>query len=314
MRPLSHRTLTHAASLALLMLLASPSIASSGDRDPTYIQCTSTCLTESCTTPTPLPLSLRLTLWTCPQNCAYTCMHAVTTTLLTTTGRIHQFHGKWPFTRVLGIQEPASVIFSLLNLYFHQKGFKRLRRHIPRSHPTRVLSLLHSGSACIGWFWSAVFHTRDVAVTEKLDYFSAVGSITIGTVLAWHRIFGLHGRPRYNSHLVVAGFAAFYVCHVTYLSLWPFDYAYNMAAGVVVGALGNVGWLVWGVAVWRRRPYAGKIVGMVVGLLAAMALELLDFAPLWGVLDAHSLWHAATVPLVGVYYGFLVEDARWEPA
>jgi hypothetical protein len=31
-------------------------------------------------------------------------------------GRVPQFHGKWPFLRLLGLQEPASVLASLLNL------------------------------------------------------------------------------------------------------------------------------------------------------------------------------------------------------
>merc|ERR1712243_485383 len=31
-------------------------------------------------------------------------------------GQVPQFHGKWPFIRVLGIQEPASTLFSILNL------------------------------------------------------------------------------------------------------------------------------------------------------------------------------------------------------
>ncbi|KAJ7566674.1 hypothetical protein O6H91_02G114000 [Diphasiastrum complanatum] len=32
------------------------------------------------------------------------------------------YHGKWPFDRILGLQEPASVVFSLLNLLEHILG------------------------------------------------------------------------------------------------------------------------------------------------------------------------------------------------
>lgn len=34
----------------------------------------------------------------------------------------------------------------------------------------------------------------------------------------------------------------------------------------------------------------------VVGMHACMLLEVLDFPPLLGLLDAHALWHAATPP------------------
>ena len=39
-----------------------------------------------------------------------------------------------------------------------------------------------------------------------------------------------------------------------------------------------------------------------------MLLEVLDFPPLLGVLDAHALWHAATAPLAYLFYGFIQGD------
>lgn len=44
---------------------------------------------------------------------------------------------------------------------------------------------------------------------------------------------------------------------------------------------------------------------------AAVSLEILDFAPIWGLVDAHALWHAATVPLTGVWYAFIVADVAY---
>ena len=44
-------------------------------------------------------------------------------------------------------------------------------------------------------------------------------------------------------------------------------------------------------------------------LFAAAALEILDFPPLGGLLDAHALWHAAAVPLGYLWYSFLADDA-----
>lgn len=42
----------------------------------------------------------------------------------------------------------------------------------------------------------------------------------------------------------------------------------------------------------------------------AMSLELLDFPPWKGMVDAHSLWHLGTVlPTVG-WYAFLIKDAE----
>lgn len=43
--------------------------------------------------------------------------------------------------------------------------------------------------------------------------------------------------------------------------------------------------------------------------MTAMGFELLDFPPIGRILDAHALWHAATVPVTEFWYGFLIEDA-----
>jgi hypothetical protein len=40
-----------------------------------------------------------------------------------------------------------------------------------------------------------------------------------------------------------------------------------------------------------------------------MSFELLDFAPLFRLLDAHALWHLATIPLAAGWWRFLTSDA-----
>jgi hypothetical protein len=42
---------------------------------------------------------------------------------------------------------------------------------------------------------------------------------------------------------------------------------------------------------------------------AAMSLELFDFPPYYRVIDAHSLWHLATIFIARGWYGFLIRDA-----
>ena len=56
---------------------------------------------------------------------------------------------------------------------------------------------------------------------------------------------------------------------------------------------------------WTLAP-----AGIVVWMIVSMSLELLDFPPVWDAIDAHSLWHAATILPTGWWYKFLVKDAR----
>jgi hypothetical protein len=52
-------------------------------------------------------------------------------------------------------------------------------------------------------------------------------------------------------------------------------------------------WLVW--TIWTRHPARNKLFLFMGCLHVAMLMEIQDFPPRWGLLDAHSLWHAATV-------------------
>lgn len=68
------------------------------------------------------------------------------------------------------------------------------------------------------------------------------------------------------------------------------------------GIVNLLWWLCW---CWQNRrtlPYWWKC-GVVVVLLHGLALlELLDFPPLFWVLDAHAVWHLSTVPVHFLFY------------
>ena len=114
-----------------------------------------------------------------------------------------------------------------------------------------------------------------------------------------------------------------FIAHVSYLTLLPrFDYAYNMAFNLAIGLSHNLLWLAYSLpsslSFIRRYPgraknyrpsHAAKPASFALLTTAATALELFDFPP-WGrIIDAHSLWHLATVPIAVFWYDFLVDDA-----
>jgi hypothetical protein len=151
--------------------------ASSGDRSDAFGRCLDKCVTQSCSTATattddgrmttthpvhaqPLPLALRLTRWSCADNCKYTCMHMLTDFALESGVRMEQYYGKWPFWRYAGMQEPASVVFSIVNLLMHVLGLDWLRRGVHPAHPMKPFYLTWAYLSINAWVWSAVFHTR----------------------------------------------------------------------------------------------------------------------------------------------------------
>ena len=242
-------------------------------------------------------------LWTCPSECDQTCQWIVTQQRLHQTDPplaepFVQFHGKWLFHRFLGMQEPCSVLFSLLNYVAHSRGIKQIKASIPASYPLRSYYLGFGYFGLVSWVFSVIFHARDFNLTEKMDYFAAGASVLYGLYYTPVRVFRLD-RPGRANLLNVWTFACFmaFVAHVSYLTFWKWDYTYNMTANVVAGIAQNLLWSCFSVARYRRMHKAwaawpGLIVAWIV---LAMSFELLDFPPVLGLIDAHSLWHLGTV-------------------
>jgi hypothetical protein len=63
-------------------------------------------------------------------------MHQITDLYQKEGEPIRQYYGKWPFYRFLALQEPASVLFSILNLIAHYYGLLSLR-NLSRLAPMR---------------------------------------------------------------------------------------------------------------------------------------------------------------------------------
>ncbi|TFY72548.1 hypothetical protein EVG20_g483 [Dentipellis fragilis] len=281
---------------------------------------------------------MRLTRWTCTDNCKYTCMHAISDFSVESGLPLQQYYGKWPFWRYAGAQEPASVVFSLLNLLFHVWGRGEVRETMSNDHPMKRYYMTWSIISINAWIWSAVFHTRDTPITEKLDYFSAALAIMYSLYFSVIRLFHLYPVRRRNPlsgasrsvdkpflfYVWTAACTFTYVAHVSYLSLAPrFDYTYNIIFGLVLGMTHNILWLAYALpaslSLFRRfatqpksyRPfYANEAAKAVILTTAATCLELFDFPPWKRIIDAHSLWHLATAPLVVLWYDFLLMDSQ----
>ncbi|KFY14768.1 hypothetical protein V492_02426, partial [Pseudogymnoascus sp. VKM F-4246] len=226
-----------------------------------------------------------------------------------------QFHGKWPFHRVLGMQEPLSVIFSLLNYAAHYQGLHKIRKFIPESYPLRKYYVNLAYVGMVSWIASSVFHTRDFQLTEELDYFGAGANVLYGLYYTPIRVFRLDkGGARAKS--VVRAWTTLciilFLAHVTYLKYFSWDYTYNMTANIVAGILQNAMWTYFSITRYRqsKRGWAAWPGIVVAWIIIAMSLELLDFPPIGGHLDAHALWHLGTVFPTVLFYNFLLKDSQ----
>uniref|UniRef100_A0A8C4WTY8 Post-GPI attachment to proteins factor 3 n=3 Tax=Gopherus evgoodei TaxID=1825980 RepID=A0A8C4WTY8_9SAUR len=252
---------------------------------------------------------MSLTGWTCRDDCKYECMWLTVGLYVQEGYRVPQFHGKWPFSRFLFFQEPASAFASFLNGLANFVMLTRYKASVPPSSPMYHTCIAFAWVSLNAWFWSTLFHTRETDVTEKMDYFCASTVILHSIYLCCVRTLGLK-RPAFAN--AFGGFLIlFLACHVSYLTLVRFDYGYNMAANVAIGLFNLFWWLGWCVRNQQRLPYVRKCVVVVLLLQGLALLELLDFPPLLWTFDAHAIWHISTIPVNVLFYSFLRDDSLY---
>ncbi|XP_022892186.1 post-GPI attachment to proteins factor 3 isoform X1 [Olea europaea var. sylvestris] len=312
--------------------------ASAGDADPLYRDCVGQCEKTGCVGERCFPhckfssdgssldgpwymqepLYLRWKQWDCQSDCRYHCMLDREKERAELGYRPFKYHGKWPFRRLYGFQEPVSVALSALNLSMHFHGwlsfFILLYYKLPLKPDKRPyydytgLWHFYGFLSMNSWFWSAVFHSRDVSLTEKLDYSSAVALLGYSLLLAIVRSFSV--RDEAARVMVAAPLVAFTITHVLYLNNYKMDYGWNMKVCVVMAVAQLLVWAVW--AGVTGHPSRWKLWIVVVGGGLSMMLEIYDFPPYEGLVDAHALWHATTIPLTYVWWSFIKDDAEYQ--
>ncbi|RLV89934.1 Protein PER1 [Spathaspora sp. JA1] len=242
----------------LLLAVATLTIASPGDDLDEFQQCIEQCQYQTCDKSgdikyynqdwkfdsMPLAKHLQLLYWDCDSNCDYQCQRIITKERKEKDQEIYQFHGKWPFLRVFGIQELFSVLMSIGNFYVTYLGFKKLWKCY-NSKPKKLRvqfnnALLVSIVTMIAWICSSIFHIRDFAITEHLDYYFAGLTILTGFHAVGARFFMLHRPDRVLLKWSFSiGCVSAYMYHVRRL-ITDWSYTYNMRANIFIGVCQNI--------------------------------------------------------------------------
>jgi hypothetical protein len=307
--------------LALLAQLPCEIWGSLGDRDPKYRKCVDSskkvCRGHTSNESLFSFYPISIVNWSCIETAQYACMRTINAERLQNKEPALKYYGHWCFERYFGLEEPASVLFSLLNLvphllYLQKQYLQKVNGQNTHAKWLTCLALVASNA----WLASAYFHSKKTPHASTYDYISALLFISFGLILAIRRVL-LMKYPKlvYSVCLVglvlcmrrirgmIAGRVSFddhmYLCIGTVAltgvlyTIWVFYSVYLKWVCASKQSLSNR-WFCLFCQLW---------------LGVASSLELFDFPAIWGIYDAHSLWHAATVPLGFLWYRFWSRDA-----
>jgi hypothetical protein len=282
----------------------------------------------------PVSFYLRFLGWDCKSNCDYQCQRLITKDRMSENLEIYQFHGKWPFIRVLGIQELFSGLFSVGNFIPNYWGFKLVWKHYKSESKKGNIEfanlywayILVSIVSMCAWFSSTIFHLKDTWDRERLDYFFAGMTVLTGFNAVCVRYFKLYKcENNFKRNLLGIICVFLYISHVTRL-LIDWSYTYNMQANVIIGLLQNILWIRLAIKHFRQvsnnnlslqenvmnPEYNWTLtpIFLVVSVLFGMSFELFDFPPILELLDAHAIWHFVTIWPQIFWYPYMVKDCE----
>ncbi|VDO12587.1 unnamed protein product [Rodentolepis nana] len=161
----------------------------------------------------------------------------------------------------------------MINLVFLLKMLRKFLISVRPSSPLYMFWLLYGLAGINTWVWSTLFHISDTRFTEKLDYCSAIVFVGSFFIVSLARVtYGvLHHWLRYILLFCALQYILSYVCFIIFLD--GVQYNSHMNISVSIGM---------------------QCVVLYIGIAAV--LEIFDFPAIFYLFDAHSLWHAATVP------------------
>lgn len=321
--------------LYVVWLISCNVIASPGDNLAEFTDCVRTCENKrNCLGKSSDPansfidrkfeetaLIYKLLFWDCSSDCDYQCQQIITTMRIAENKKVYQFHGKWPFKRLLGLQEFYSTIFSIGNFVPHYKGLKLLLsalKRIPEADKTRIVLknyLYVALAGMLAWFCSSIFHTRDLIVTEKMDYFFAGATVLTGFHAIFIRVTRLDQSPRMAKLFSLCVLLIFSL-HILRLYL-DWSYTYNMRFNIFFGLLQYVLLVILAISNYKNLKASEKglvydlsivPIGMVAFTALAMSSELLDFFNYEWQIDSHAIWHALTIAPSCYLYTFFLKD------
>lgn len=250
-----------------------------------------------------------------------------------------KYNGKYAFIRICHAQEIVSSIFSFLSavsalislfclFYIKQKHSTlsssscRRTMHTARTNDLSMHSTTHTFTHstfthtsipkyyttlkwtlfihCCTWIGSCIFHVRDCYATQCIDYFGAILSISSTILLSFRRL----SIPSVCLQRVLS---VFVLCHVLYMHCVRFDYAYNSFACGVLFVLNGGLWSFWYGRI-RRHPYSRMLSLSIFGIGCAGSFQVIDFGPIYFLLDSHALWHIIGWIFSTLLYAFFLLD------
>lgn len=220
---------------------------------------------------------------------------------------------------LLGIEEPASCIFSLLGgvLYSvqwvdYEKTMQQARadtRHVPYPYAVYIRGYHFLWAATC--FSAFLFHWHEYRWNERADYYFVFLAIAWSLYAAMLRLLRVTFTTSLLARLLVLPFVYTSVYFLWSMEFVLFDYGYHnkvCAVGIVLHA---IAWCSLLITEPKSRHHAKWLLWGHLTIAACSSLEFFDFRPILDTFDGHSLWHFSGLFFARMFHQFFRADVTY---
>ncbi|KAL0265755.1 UNVERIFIED_CONTAM: hypothetical protein PYX00_011470 [Menopon gallinae] len=221
-----------------------------------------------------------------------------------------KFNGRYPFRPLLGATEFFSALFSFGNLVSNLCSYTHFVAPLRSQSVLFGLVKTHMYINILTWAFSTLFHINDTAVTRNLNYFCGFLNICflLYSGIARHVLeFAADVHVSLFMRPLLLVFLTMYLAHVCYMSLVRFDFVFHKYLCGTLFAMAIASWLHISYMHFPK-PHSLYLMVFAGGTLASALIEVTDAPPAFYLVDAHALFHLATMVFTPFYYMFVRED------
>jgi post-GPI attachment to proteins factor 3 len=229
-------------------------IASNGDYDQNFYYCVKDCVKTKKLLQD--HYFRKILFWDDISECQYICMREISDAREVKGLSTYKYFGHWPYHRILGIQEPASCLFSFLNAIPHIYNLLYCRSQF--TSKTYFMShwlVAYGCVAVIAWFSSCLFHARKIGILIDLDYMSALLLLSLGLWLAIRRSLAV---TIFNKNYIFTSVCFTAGCLIVIYQLGGMvlghvNFGRHMEVSIAVAACQACVWVLWSMG--RPTPH-----------------------------------------------------------
>ncbi|TBU01722.1 Per1-like lipid remodelling protein [Hamiltosporidium tvaerminnensis] len=223
----------------------------------------------------------------------------------------YKHNGRYPFRSILTSTEFLSSVFSMFNFIMIFICYNLIFSNNNKSVSFTGLYKLQYIISLICWISSTLFHIYDTWYTRCMDYFTGyiffIVTLYIFTLRSLYLFKFNQKNIIFFRNYMVPLLRIWTLLHIFYMYYIDFNYVFHKVSCIIIYIMILCNWTAY-IIKMIKFIHTRYLIIYILFILSGGIIEVMDFPPLFYLLDSHAIWHFLSGLAVPFYYLFISKD------